>query len=353
MQFRATIPQWLSAVMISGLLALAAPVQAQQPKQKPAGLPVKAAPVKVGTVTSEVTAVGTLLANESVVIRPEIAGRITAIHFNEGQAVAAGARLVTLDAAEVQAQLAASRADERLTEQRAERAGELFKKNFISQQALDDAREAYKKATAQRQENEARVAKTEIRAPFAGFVGLRQVSAGAYLKAGEDIVRLDKIDAMKLDFRVPEVYAGRIRRDPPVAVRVDAFPGEQFTGRVYAFETAVDDKTRTVLLRGRVDNKGAKLRPGMFARVTLELGTNDKAILVPEQAIVPRGNQNFVFRVVDGKAALTEVALGSRSPGQVEIVKGLKPGELVVTDGQLKLQDGTPVMVLPDKPAIK
>ena len=348
------ISRWLGGIVLSGMLALpasaGAPPPGQKPGQKPGGLPVKAVPVKVGTVTSEVTAVGTLLADESVVIRPEVAGRVTALHFNEGQAVAAGARLVSLDATEVQAQLAASRADERLTEQRAERAGELFKKNFISQQALEDAREAHKKATAQRQENEARFSKTEIRAPFDGIVGLRQVSAGAYLKAGEDIVRLDKIDAMKLDFRVPEIYLGRIRRDQPVAVRVDAFPGEQFPGRVYAVETTVDDKTRTVLLRGRVDNKGAKLRPGMFARVTLALGTNDKAVLVPEQAIVPRGNQNFVFRVVDGRAALTEVALGSRTPGQVEITKGLKPGEIVVTDGPLKLQDGTPVMVMPDKP---
>lgn len=342
------------ALAATVLLAAAAQAQNKPPPKPgpgaPMGMPVKAAPVKTGTVTSEVTAVGTLLANESVMIRPEVAGRVSAIHFNEGQAVAAGARLVSLDATEVQAQLAASRADERLTEQRAERAAELFKKNFISQQALEDAREAYKKTTAQRQENEARVAKTEIRAPFAGTVGLRQVSAGAYLKAGDDIVRLDKIDVMKLDFRVPEIYLGKMRRDQPVAVRVDAFAGEQFAGRVYAVETAMDEKTRTIQLRGRVDNKGAKLRPGMFARVTLELGSNDKAMLVPEQAIVPRGNKNYVFRVVDDKAALTEVALGSRSPGQVEIVKGLKSGELVVTDGQLKLQDGIPVMVLPDKP---
>jgi membrane fusion protein (multidrug efflux system) len=335
---------------LSGLLVLGAAAQAQPPKPKPTGLPVKAAPVRVGTVTHDVSAVGTLLANESVMIRPEVAGRVAAIHFGEGQAVAAGARLVTLDAAEVRAQLDASRADERLTEQRAERAAELFKKNFISQQALEDAREAHKKATAQRQENEARFSKTEIRAPFDGTVGLRQVSAGAYLKAGEDIVRLDKIDVMKLDFRVPEVYLGKIRRDQPVAVRVDAFPGERFAGRVYAVETAVDEKTRTVLLRGRVENRGVRLRPGMFARVTLELGTTDKAALVLEQAIVPRGGRNFVFRVVDGRAALTEVALGARTPGQVEIVKGLKPGELVVTDGQIRLQDGVPVVVLPDKP---
>src|SRR5262245_10199947 len=316
------------------------------------GLPVKAAPARLGTVTDDVTAVGTLLANESVVIRPEVAGRVAAIHFNEGQTVAAGTRLVSLDASEFQAQLAASRADERLTEQRAERASELFKKSFISQQALDDAREAYKKATAQRQENEARVAKTDIRAPFAGTMGLRQVSAGAYLKAGDDIARLDKIDFMKLDFRVPEVFLGKIRRDQPVAVRVDAFPNEPFTGRVYAVETTVDERTRTVLLRGRVENPGARLRPGMFARISLELGANDKAVLVPEQAIVPRGDKNFVFRVLSGKAAITEVGLGSRRPGEVEITRGLGPGELVVTDGQLKLQDGAPVMVLPDKPVV-
>jgi len=327
------------------------PSQAQAPKPgaKPMGLPVKAAPAMTGTVTDDVTAVGTLLANESVMIRPEIAGRLAAIHFNEGQTVTAGARLVSLDAKEVRAQLAASSADERLTQQRAERAAELFTKNFISQQALDDAREAYKKATAQRQENEARVAKTELRAPFAGVMGLRQVSAGAYLKAGEDIARLDKIDAMKLDFRVPEVYLGKIRANQPVTVRVDAFPGELFPGRVYAVETGVDERTRTVQLRGRVDNPGARLRPGMFARVALELGANDKATLVPEQAIVPRGDKYFVFRVVDGRAALTEVALGSRSPGRVEILRGLKPGELVVTDGQIKLQDGVAVMVLPEK----
>jgi membrane fusion protein (multidrug efflux system) len=338
------------SVAFSGLLAVAPAVMAQAPKAKPSGLPVKVAPVRVGTVTEDVTAVGTLLANESVMIRPEVAGRVVAIHFKEGQAVAVGARLVALDAEELRAQLDASRADERLTAQRAERAAELFKKNFISQQALEDAREAHKKATAQRRENEARLAKADIRAPFAGIVGLRQVSPGAYLRAGDDIARLDKIDVMKLDFRVPELYVGRIRRDQPVTVRVDAFTGEAFAGRVYAVETAVDEKTRTVLLRGRVENRGARLRPGMFARVTLELGATEKAALVPEQAIVPRGGRNFVFRVIDGRAVLTEVALGARSPGQVEIVRGVKPGERVVTDGQMRLQDGVPVTVLPDKP---
>ncbi len=330
-------------------LGLCAPLAAQQkPAPQGMGLPVKAAAAQTGTVTHDISAVGTLLANESVVIRPEVAGRIAALHFTEGQSVAAGAKLVTLDAAEVQAQLAASRADERLAQQRSDRAAELREKNFISQQAMDDAREAHKKTTARRQEDEARLAKTEIRAPFSGMVGLRQVSAGAYLKAGEDIVRLDKIDVMKLDFRVPEVYLGKIRSGQPVSVRVDAFPDQKFSGRVYAVDTTLDEKTRTALLRARVANTGGKLRPGMFARVALDLGSRGDAVLLPEQVLVPRGNKNYVFKVVDGKAVLTEVAVGARMPGQVEITRGVKAGEVVVTDGQIKLQDGVPVMVLPE-----
>lgn len=327
-----------------------APLAVAQQKSAPQamGLPVKAAAARTGTVAHDISAVGTLLANESVVIRPEVAGRVAAIHFNEGQSVAAGAKLVTLDAAEVQAQLAASRADERLAAQRSERATELREKNFISQQAMDEAREAHKKATARRQEDEARLAKTEIRAPFAGMLGLRQISAGAYLKAGEDIVRLDKIDVMKLDFRVPEVYLGKIRGGQSLSVRVDAFPDQKFSGSVYAVDTALDEKTRTAMLRARVPNTGGKLRPGMFVRVALDLGSRNNAVLIPEQTLVPRGDKNYVFRVVDGKAALTEVEVGARMPGEVEVTKGLKAGEVVVTDGQIKLQDGTPVMVLPE-----
>jgi len=351
--------QKLSTLRLAAALALTVAAhcplpslaQAPKPGAKPMGLPVKALPARVGTVVNEISAVGTLLAAESVMIRPEVAGRVAAIHFSEGQAVTAGARLVSLDAAEVQAQVAGSKADERLNAQRAERAEELYKKAFISQQALDDAREAYKKATAKRQEDEARLAKTELRAPFAGIVGLRQVSAGAYLQSGAEVARLDKISEMKLDFRVPEIYLGQTGKDQPITVRVDAFQNDRFSGRVYAVETTVDERTRTAMLRARVPNPGAKLRPGMFARVTLELGSNSKAILIPEQAVVPRGNQNFVFRVLDGRAKLTEIVLGSRTSGEVEVRKGLSAGELVVTDGQLKLQDGVPVMLMRDKPA--
>lgn len=337
-----------------GATPLAAHAQGAKPPAaapKPPTLTVKVAPARAVAWASEVTAVGTLVANESVMLRPEVAGRVLAIHFNEGQSVAAGAKLVSLDAAEVRAQLEASRADERLAQQRAERTSELFGKNFVSQQALDDAREGWRKSTARRQEDEARLAKTELKAPFAGIVGLRQVSAGAYLRAGDDIARLDKIDTMKLDFRVPETYLGKTAREQPVRLRVDAFADREFQGRVYAVETTVDEKTRTVLLRARVPNPGLVLRPGMFARVNLELASRASVVVVPEQAINPRGDKYFLFKVVDGKADRVEVTLGARRPGEVEVVKGIAAGDVVITENQPMLQPGMTVNVMADKPA--
>lgn len=318
----------------------------QTPAGKLQGLPVRAVAVKVSAVATEVSAVGTLLANESVMIRPEIAGRIAAIHFSEGQPVAAGARLVTIDPGEYQAQFAGSTAEAKLNNQRYERAEELYKKGFISSQALDEARGNLDKSQARQQEDRARLAKTELRAPFSGIVGLRQVSPGAYVQPGKDIARLEDLSSIKLDFRVPEVYLDKIRKDQEVHVKVDAYPSEQFKGRIYAVEPVVDEQTRTALLRARIPNAGLKLRPGMFVRVNLTLGTRANALVIPEQAIVPKGQDSFVFRVVDGKAKLTKVRIGQRNPGEVEILEGLGAGDSVVTDGQMKLQDGAPVTVM-------
>jgi membrane fusion protein (multidrug efflux system) len=320
------------------------------PPGKPMGLPVKAVQVKLGEVESDISAVGTLLAEESVIIRPEIDGRVSEIHFAEGQRVTRGQKLVTLDPAEYKAQLAQAEAQARTDMQRYERSKELLAQKFISQEALDVAKNNVDRAEALRSEAEVRLSKAIITAPFSGTVGLRLISPGAYVKAGDDIVRLENIDSIKLDFRVPELYAARVRAGQTVAVRLDAFPGDHFTGRIYAVEPVVDEKTRTVLLRARVPNQGTKLKPGMFVRVALTLETRKNAILVPEPAIWPQGQDSFVFKVEDGKALLTKVELGVRRPGEVEIVSGLTPNDTVVTEGQIKLRDGAPVMVLPSQP---
>ena len=314
-------------------------------------LPVKAAVVGRGSVTDGVSAVGTLLANESVMIRPEIDGRIEAFHFQEGQLVRKGDKLVSLDASEVEAQLKSAVAAANLNRSRLKRSEELLAKNFISAQAMDEARENLNQSAAREAEIKAKLAKSTIRAPFEGVTGLRQVSPGAYAKAGQDIARLEGIGVLKLDFRVPEGYLRRIKVGQPLVINVDAYPGESFNGSIYAIEPAVDESTRTVLLRARLPNPGVRLKPGMFARVNLDLERRENALLVPEQAIVPRGDGRFVFRIADGKAQMVKVEMGVRRPGEVEILKGLEAGDTIVVDGQLKLQDGAPVSVLGDKPA--
>ena len=316
----------------------------------PPGLPVKAVQVKVGEVRSELGAVGSLLADEAVIIRPEIDGRVVAIHFEEGQRVTKGQKLVTLDPAELKAQLAQWEAQARTDAQRYERSKELLAQKFISQEALDVAKNNLDRAEALRREADARLSKTVITAPFSGLVGLRLISPGAYGKKGDDIVRLENLDSIKLDFRIPEVFTSQVRPGQTVSVRLDAFPGEEFTGSIYAAEPVVDERTRTFLLRAKVPNRGMKLKPGMFVRVGLTLDTRKNAMLVPEPALWPQGQDNFVFRVQDGKAMLTKVQLGTRRPGEVEIVAGLSPGDTVVTEGQIKLRDGAPVTVLPDQP---
>ncbi|MDQ3262021.1 MAG: efflux RND transporter periplasmic adaptor subunit, partial [Pseudomonadota bacterium] len=324
--------------------------QVGAPEGPPPGPPVKVAMVRESAVTDDVTAVGTLLADESVVIRPEIAGRIVKIHFSEGQPIAAGAALVSMDTSDLRAKLAANEADVTVNRQRFDRARNMFGQNFMSQQAVDEANSNLSRAMALKQETLAQLAKAEIRAPFAGTLGLRKVSNGAYLRAGDDIVALEDISALKLDFRVPEVFLSKITKDQDVNVRVDTYPKDTFSGKIYAVEPAVDVQTRTGMLRARIPNPDNKLKPGMFSRVTLILEKRGTALVIPEQAIVPKGNETMVVKVVDGKAEFVPVTIGRRRPGEVEIVKGLAVNDTVVTDGQIKLQPGAPVTVMGSPP---
>jgi len=329
------------------LLGWLVPVLAQQKPPEPPPMPIKAAPVTRATLNVEVTAVGTLRADETVMVRPEIAGRVATLHFKEGQAVGEGDALVTFDQGEYQAQLAGSTAQVGLEEISDRRLQDLQRKNLTSQQNLDETKARLDAARAQQELNRVRLDRTVIRAPFAGMVGLRLVSPGAYVKPGDDITNLESLGAMKLDFRVPETYLARLAAGQTLTVRVDAYPDQRFEGAIYAIDPALDQETRTVLLRARVPNKANKLRPGLFARVSLILERRENALVAPEQAIVPVGQKTFVYRVVDGKAVMTPVKLGLRRPGQVEILDGLNAGDQVVTDGQLKIRDGAAVTVLP------
>ncbi len=326
-------------------LACAASVVFAQGKP-PASMQVKAVAAKVAPATDEANAVGNLRADEAISIRPEIAGRIIEMPFREGENVKKGAKLAVLDSAELRAIVASSDAQAKLDRQRLERSEDLFRKGFISQQALDESRSNLARSRAKLAEDSAKLARTEVHAPFPGVVGLRQVSEGAFVAAGTDIARLEKIDQLKLDFRVPENFLGKLKAGQAVRIQVDAYAGDAFAGTVYAIEPAVDEQTRTVLARARVANPELKLRPGMFVRVYVQLGLREKAVWIPEAAIVPRGQDSFVFRIDDGKAALVKVATGARKVGEVEIVKGLSGGDMVITEGTQRLAPGMAVTLM-------
>jgi len=313
-----------------------------------AGQPVSVEVTKVATASlpQAIVAVGSLRSDESVTLRPEVAGRISEILFTEGQRVVKGAILLRLDQAINEAEVQQARANQVLAKSKYERAVDLSKSNFISGQARDEAESNMKVADAALALAEARLARNQIKAPFAGVIGLRQVSLGDYVKEGADLVNLESIDLLKVDFRVPEIYMSQIRAGQPLEIALDAIPGRTYQGRVLAINPLVDAAGRAVVIRAQVNNTQTTLRPGMFARVRLITAAREDALVVPEQALVPQGQDQFVFRIVDGKAQRSKVEIGQRGDGKVEIRQGLAAGDLVVVAGQLKLREGTPVTVV-------
>lgn len=310
-------------------------------------IPVEAVTVAVERVDLTIPAVGSLRSNESVVLSPEIAGRVVEILGDEGQAVTAGTPVARLDQSVYKAEIAEIEANLALARANFKRADELMRKNAGTARARDEAEAEMRVEEAKLASSQARLEKTVIAAPFDGVLGLRSVSVGQYLAEGDAIFKLEAIDPLKVDFRVPEIYFGKVRLGQTINVEVDALPGEPVAGTVYAIDPLVDEQGRAIVVRATLPNKDKRLRPGLFARVALVYDTIAEAILVPEQAIVPIGEDKFLFKVVNGKAALVKVTIGERFKGRAEIRQGLAAGDTVVTAGQLKIHDGADVTVMP------
>ena len=306
---------------------------------------VEAAKVAFAPMPQGITAVGSLRSDESVTLRPEVPGRISEIGFQEGQRVAKGALLVRLDTAVPDAEVQQARANLNLARTKFDRAVDLSKSNFISGQAKDEAENNLKVAEAALQLAEAKFAKMEIRAPFSGVIGLRVVSVGDYVKEGADLVNLEAIDTLKVDFRVPETYLKQVQVGQSLAVTLDAIPGKTFDGKLLAVNPLFDAAGRSIVIRAVVRNTDTALRPGMFARVRLFTREAKDAMVVPETALVPSGDEQFIFRVVDGKALRTKVDIGQRRDGVVEVLQGLGPTDTIVSAGQLKIRDGNAVTI--------
>jgi membrane fusion protein (multidrug efflux system) len=320
--------------------------QAASAKAVATAVPVEAEAVVAGALVREITAVGALRSNESVMLRPEITGRVARISLEEGLRVRRGELLLVLDDAVYRAELAQAEANLDRSRRLLESGNKLFADNYISSTELDALQTAVKVDEAALALARARLDKTRLTAPFDGVLGLRRVSVGDYLNPGQDIVNLEDITPIKLDFRVPEGYLSELKPGQPITVRVDAFANEVFSGQVAAIDPRVSAEDRSIAIRGEIPNDDGRLRPGLFARVGLVLATRADALTLPEQAIVPQRDGHFVYRVLDGKAVRTPVTLGLRQAGRVEILSGLSAGEWVVTAGHLKLADGKPVSVI-------
>jgi len=310
-------------------------------------VPVEAVEVTVTQLTSEIRVIGSLRSNESVVIRPELDGRVSEILFEEGQRVAAGTPLVKLDAAIATAEVDQAQAALALSQANYKRAVELFERKASSAANRDQAQAALRADQANLELARARLDKLTLIAPFDGILGLRNVSLGDYVTAGQDLVNLEDIEPLKVDFRIPERYLGSLKVGQAIKVQADAFPGQSFTGEVYAIDPLVDENGRAVLMRARLPNDEGMLRPGLFVSVALLVGERQNVVMIPEQALVPRGTAQLVYKVVDGKAVMTEVKTGARRNAMVEVAEGLAAGDVVVTAGQMKLRDGAPVAVQP------
>jgi membrane fusion protein (multidrug efflux system) len=304
---------------------------------------------------STVSAVGTLRAVHGADLAPQVVGVISAIHFGSGQEVKAGAPLVQLDNASDLALLESLKATEQLAATNYQRDLRQVKANFISQAAVDTDAANLRVARARVAEQQALVDKKLVRAPFDGRLGVRVVDLGQYVAAGTKLVTLQSLDPILADFSVPQNQAGQVAPGQKVVLTSDALPGEQFEGSVEAIDAKIDPATRNVLVRASLSNSGHKLLPGMYAKIEIRLATAQRHLTLPQTAITfnPYGDTVFVVeeqgKGPDGKprqvANQRFVTVGPKRGDQIAVLSGIKEGETVVTAGQLKLRNGTPVVV--------
>ncbi len=311
-----------------------------------AGQPVAvvAIPVQQTTFSDSVEALGTARANESVDITAKTANRIVAIRFGEGQQVRKGEILVEMDGAEARADLAVAEAALGESRSQFNRSRELFATKALSQSQLEQLEATLRQNEARVASAQARVDDMIIRAPFSGRVGLRNVSVGSYVSPAIVITTLDDTSVIKLDFSVPETFLTMLANGLEIQATSSAYAGQQFNGKVASIDSRIDPVSRSVLVRGNVDNRDGRLKPGMFMTVRL-VRAEDQTLALPEQALVPENDRQYVFVVRDDQAHKTEVTTGRRRPGEVEVLKGLADGDIVVVEGTQKIGDGTPVRI--------
>ncbi len=305
---------------------------------------VEVGKVEVMSLQDETQAVGSLRSRQGVILRPEVGGRIAKLGFADGQRVTRGQLLVQLDDTLQQAQLLQAKAQASIARTNLQRNRELVAQNFVSQSAADQTAAALEVAEAQVAVAQAQLMRMAILAPFDGVTGIRSVNVGDYVKDGADLVSVEDVSAMTVDFRLPEAVVSRLRLNQAVDVSLDGLPGRKFKARVDAIDSQLDANGRSLLVRARMDNSSGVLRSGMFARARIVFEERPRALVIPEEALVPLGAKQYVVKVVDGAngkvSQRIEARIGLRVPGKVELLGGVAAGDIVVTAGQARLMRG-------------
>jgi len=341
-------------VCILAILLVPKLVLTSQSAASPAGPPQRSAqPVKVEVVKAEPFAQtrkfsGTLRAFDGVDIQPETSGKVVRIAFEEGAMVKEGDLLVKLKDDELRAQLRAARHSLELARLQANRQMRLLQSGSTTQEAFDEARIRQSTLEAELALIDARLDKTEIRAPFSGSIGLRQVSPGAVVNSNTVITTLQQIDNLKVDFSVPERHLTSLRIGKPVSLQVDG-QDTVFSGEIIAINPKIDIATRTLTCRALVRNDQRRLLPGGFAQVSIDLQTVDEAILIPSTAVIPDLETQTVFLAMEGKAISRKITTGARTNDRVLVTSGLQPGDKVITVGVQSLRPQSPIRVVKDE----
>lgn len=309
----------------------------------PMAMPVDVAVARIDTVVETIRATGQVESVQSIELRPEVEGRIVEIVVSEGREVAEGAPLFKIDDTQLRAQVTRLEAERDLADQALKRTRELLDRNASSTADLERAEASARSAAASLEQQQIRLDRTVVRAPFGGVVGQRFVSLGDYVTSSTRLTTLQTVNPQRAAFAVPERYAERLTRGLEVTFTVAALADRTFTGVVDFVDPRVELPGRTITVKARVPNRDRALKPGMFIEAALVAETRAGAVVVPEDAVLPVSGADYIWVVVDGKATRRQVTLGVRVPGFVEVQDGVAAGEQVVVGGLERLFEGADV----------
>jgi membrane fusion protein (multidrug efflux system) len=344
--FTSRLPLFILVAILVALITYLQWPEAKQEKSKfKRVVAVKMVPVVLAEFIESVEAVGTARANEQVVITSKYSDLVDEIYFDDGQQVKKGAVLVKLNNQEELAKVNELKANLSESQAHLKRLTELLSSRATSKSLVEQQEAKTKAIEAQLVSAKAKLNDLTVRAPFAGVLGFREVSKGAYIDAGDIITSLDDLSSIKIDFHLPERLLTHIHVGQQVTAINSAYQNKEFVGKITAIDSRIDSSTRSIKVRATINNKALKLHPGMLLNISVLLQV-ENILQLPESSLIPIENTHYVFVVNEGKAIRKAIKIGRRHPGVVEVISGLIESEQVVVEGALKLRDGSAVSVI-------